>query len=539
MAIPFLNDINLNENELLNAKLHTDSSAPSNPGTGSVWFDTGTNLLKIYRGGSWTNLFVKTEAIANGGTNLGTADQIHTFVTTQSDTIAASTSGTAAIATTVTVADESSDTTCFPLFATAATGNLAPKSGTNLTFDSDTGILTATRFAGNITGNVTGNADTVTTNANLTGDVTSSGNATTIAADAVHATMINDDIISAQTELASGVADADEILISDSGAVKKVGMDTLKTYFTGDDVSIANLTARLPQITESLTIGDATDVTVTMSGDLVVTGDLTVSGDTTTVNTATLSVEDPLIILAKNNNSSDAVDIGLYGLYDTSGSQDLYGGLFRDANDSGKWKLFKDLQAAPTTTVNTGHATYATGTLVANLEGNVTGTISTASQTNITAIGTIATGVWEATDIAIAHGGTGASTASAAFDNLKQAATATATGVVELATTTEASTGTDTSRAITAEGLQQFHNDRNKSFELDNSASGVASSDNITYTITHGMGASRLYKVEVIEDANNYETVYVEVQRPSDTTIKVIFGSAVTAGAYRALITKI
>jgi len=38
------------------------------------------------------------------------------------------TTGTAAIATTVTVADESSDTTCFPLFATAATGNLAPKS---------------------------------------------------------------------------------------------------------------------------------------------------------------------------------------------------------------------------------------------------------------------------------------------------------------------------------------------------------------------------------------------------------------------------
>ena len=540
MAIPFLNDINLNENELLNAKLHTDSSAPSNPGTGSVWFDTGTNLLKIYRGGSWTNLFVKTEAIANGGTNLGTADQIHTFVTTQSDTIAASTSGTAAIATTVTVADESSDTTCFPLFATAATGNLGPKSGTNLTFNSATGILTATGFAGNITGNVTGNADTVTTNANLTGDVTSSGNATTIAADAVHATMINDDIISAQTELASGVADADEILISDSGAVKKVGMDTLKTYFTGDDVSIANLTARLPQITESLTIGDATDVTITTSGGLIVTGDLTVSGSTTTVNTATLTVEDPLIKLAKGNTSADSVDIGLFGTYNNGATQ-LYTGFFRDASDSGKWILYKDSEADPGTgtTVNVSGTGHAVATLKANLEGNVTGTISTASQTNITAIGTIETGVWEATDIAIAHGGTGASTASAAFDNLKQAATATATGVVELATTTEASTGTDTSRAITAEGLQQFHNDRNKSFELDNSASGVASTDNITYTITHGMGASRLYKVEVIEDASNYETVYAEVQRPSDTTIKVIFGSAVTAGAYRALITKI
>lgn len=68
------------------------------------------------------------------------------------------TSGTAAIATTVTVADESSDTSCNLLFATAATGNLAPKSGTNLTFNSSSGVLTATGFAGALTGNVTGNA---------------------------------------------------------------------------------------------------------------------------------------------------------------------------------------------------------------------------------------------------------------------------------------------------------------------------------------------------------------------------------------------
>ena len=44
--------------------------------------------------------------------------------------------------TTVTVADESSDTTCFPLFVTAATGDLAPKTGSNLAFNSSTGELT-------------------------------------------------------------------------------------------------------------------------------------------------------------------------------------------------------------------------------------------------------------------------------------------------------------------------------------------------------------------------------------------------------------
>ena len=72
------------------------------------------------------------------------------------------TSGTAAVATTITVADESTDTSCNVLFTTDATGNLGAKTGTNLTFNSSTGVLTATGFAGPITGEVTGNASTAT-----------------------------------------------------------------------------------------------------------------------------------------------------------------------------------------------------------------------------------------------------------------------------------------------------------------------------------------------------------------------------------------
>ena len=72
----------------------------------------------------------------------------------------------------------------------------------------------------------------------------------------------------------------------------------------------------------------------------------------------------------------------------------MYAGFFRDASDSGKWKLFKDLQAAPTTTVNTSGTGYAVGTLVANIEGSVSGgTVSGLSS-----------------DIAVADGGTGAGT---------------------------------------------------------------------------------------------------------------------------------
>jgi len=103
---------------------------------------------------------------------------------------------------------------------------------------------------------------------------------------------------------------------------------------------------------------------ITGLNDVTIAGDLTVNGTTTTIDTTNLTVEDPLISLAKNNDSADTVDIGFYGLYDATGSQDVYTGLFRDANDSGKWKLFELNQTAPTTTVDVSGTGYAAATLV-------------------------------------------------------------------------------------------------------------------------------------------------------------------------------
>lgn len=53
----------------------------------------------------------------------------------------------------------------------------------------------------------------------------------------------------------------------------------------------------------------------------------------------------------------------------------------------------------------------------------------------------------------IAEGGTGANTAAEAFLALKQAATTAATGVVELATDSEAQAGTDSARCVTPDNL--------------------------------------------------------------------------------------
>ena len=57
----------------------------------------------------------------------------------------------------ITVAD-SSDTTSFVAFFESATGDLGPKTDSQLTYNATSGVLTAAGFAGPITGNVTGNA---------------------------------------------------------------------------------------------------------------------------------------------------------------------------------------------------------------------------------------------------------------------------------------------------------------------------------------------------------------------------------------------
>ena len=143
---------------------------------------------------------------------------------------------------------------------------------------------------------------------------------------------------------------------------------------------LSNLESSSGAANENITIGADAGDTISFTGNVTVAGNLTINGDASTINTATLSVEDPLIILASGNNGSDSIDIGLYGLYDTSGT-DKYSGLFRDASD-GKWNLFKDLTAAPTTTVDKSGTGYTVATLIANVEGNITGQASDISNHN-------------------------------------------------------------------------------------------------------------------------------------------------------------
>jgi hypothetical protein len=139
-------------------ELNTGISASSN--------DAG---LIIERGSTGNNAFIGWDESADKftvGTTTATAADKSGGITVTAGTLVANIEGnvtgdvtgnadTATVATTVTAADESSDTSCNVLFVTAATGDLAPKTGTNLTFNSSAGTLTTTTFVGDLTGTAT------------------------------------------------------------------------------------------------------------------------------------------------------------------------------------------------------------------------------------------------------------------------------------------------------------------------------------------------------------------------------------------------
>ena len=235
----------------------------------------------------------------------------------------------------------------------------------------------------------TGDISSVVAGTGLTGGGTT-GDVTLNVAGGTGITANADDIAITNTGVTAGdygsATAVPTFTVNAQGQLTAAGTASISTSF---DIAADSGTTNAVAGGETLTIsGTSNEVTTAVSGntvtvglpdDVTIAGNLTVNGTTTTVATTNLEVNDPLFSLAAGNDSADSVDIGFYGLYDTSGSQDLYAGFFRDASDSGKWKLFKDSQSVPTTTVNTGATGYAVGTLVANIEGNVTGNVTGSS----------------------------------------------------------------------------------------------------------------------------------------------------------------
>ena len=305
MAIPFLNHLDLRSvSELRNALLHLTTEASASDVEGKIIYDTGSNTVKYYDGSSWISLSGSSgtvTSVTSGNTN------------------------------TITIGGTATDPTVAANTAAVTNGSANLATGDQI-YDFVIGL-------GYITGN-----ETIT----LSGDVTGSGTTaitTTIASAAVEAGMLNNNVISGQTELASGLVSTDELLVSDAGTIKRMDISVLETYMqnnltftndtnttydlnvqagaantsiirlagsdaTNDDVTISG-TSTTVKVTESgntITLDLQDDVTI--ANDLTVTGDLTVSGTTTTVNTETILLADNIITLNSNYTGSTPSENG-------------------------------------------------------------------------------------------------------------------------------------------------------------------------------------------------------------------------------------
>lgn len=139
--------------------------------------------------------------------------------------------------------------------------------------------------------------------------------------------------------------------------------------------------------------------------------------------------------------------------------------------------------------------------------------------------------------------------AATAFSNIKQAATETATGVVELATLVEAAAGTDTERAVTAAGLEAHHDGkaatqveqeaasavdvyvspgRQKFHPLSPKAWGLVTVSGSTATLTANSGVASVSRTA----AGQYTVTLTTAMSSADYAVLLTSLSATAAGAY-------
>ena len=600
MAIPILNHmdfgIGTNKAEIRNVRIHNVAEGSvSNPGVGQIIYDSGT--LKYYNGSAFVSLGTSnaTGDITGVDISVGTGldiSQTNTASGDYSSTITIDISEFSAVT-------PASGDSFLTLDSDGATEQLTTVSAlqtymqNNLTFTTDTN-LTEEEVEDFVGGMVTGNTETGITvtyqdadgtldfvvadsDFALTGDVTGTqtqtakGNvsiATTIASGAVHHGMLNDDIISGQGALTSGLASTDELMISDAGTVKKMDVSVLQSYlqsnltFTSNtdvDVSVANLKTRLAGGfgSNAVTIGDSSDV-VTIGNDLVVTGDLTVSGDTITANVGTLDVEDKNITVNKSSGDSsstadgagltiqDAVDASTDATLLWNASNDKF--VFSHLIDAPGTSIFANLDISGDVDVDGSLETDALtidGKAIAEFVQDTVGAMFTGNtETRISAEyvdgdGTIDLVVDDMTanDVrtVTAGGNTLASNETLAFTAGSNITISESGGAVTIASTdtntqlsiasaAEVQTGTNNTKAVSPDSLAA------KSVHATIDVSDSTFASNLYAEITHGLGTEDV--IVQLFDSSSKETVFADVARTdksnsaSTSKVKITFAAA-------------
>lgn len=392
-AAPGVDGLTLQNAEL--AFNEADNTLYYGTGTGGAG-GTATNIIAIAGYGAYTTLGT-TQTITGNKTFSGTivvpTPSANTHATTKlyvDGLVANINSNIANVATSFTVAADSGSSQTI----TSGVDTLSILGGLGLSSATTSDTVTVNLDNTSVTLGSYGAAGTVGTfTVDAQGRLTTAGN-TAIAITASQVSDFNeaaqdavDSAITAGTGISKSYNDGSNTLtITNSGVVSLAG--------TANEIAVS---ASNGAITLSLPSN------VTIPNNLVVTGDLTVQGNTTTLNTATLVVEDKNIVLSNVASPTDITADGA-GITILGTTNKTFNWV--DATDA--WTSSEHLNLLAGKEFKIG------GTLV--LSNTTLG--STIVNSSLTSVGTIVTGVWNGTTIAIANGGTGATDAPNARINL-------------------------------------------------------------------------------------------------------------------------
>ena len=301
MARLFVTDINLNKNELQNARIQGLSSAPSAAVTGQIYYNTQDNILYYYNGltapdGPWMPMGSSAEVIQDviGSSVLGGTGLTATYVDSTGIT-------TIDLDNTAVTAGSYGSQTQIPTFTVDAQGRLTAASTVTVATQLDLG-------ADNAHGGY--KLDLLTDTVKFVGgegidtDYSTDGTLHTITISGEDATTTNKGIASFET--------ADFTVTSGAVSIKNVN---LGTQTTGDYV--ANIQGTTNEVTVSPTSGEGTSVTIGLPDDVTITnnlnvgGNLNVTGTINSVNTTQVNIVDNVINLNTDFTGDPTVDAGI------------------------------------------------------------------------------------------------------------------------------------------------------------------------------------------------------------------------------------